>query len=93
MSHAKSTVSAALVVAATAGLAAGCQTTDPYTGEMKTSSATFGALIGAGTGAVPVVETTASSSSVRPSGAGSGHAQTANTIGSPVRSSHRPPRS
>ncbi|HYS51322.1 MAG TPA: OmpA family protein [Burkholderiales bacterium] len=51
MSHAKSTVSAALVVAATAGLAAGCQTTDPYTGEMKTSSATFGALIGAGTGA------------------------------------------
>src|SRR5882762_4066782 len=51
MSHAKSTVSAALVVAAAAGLAAGCQTTDPYTGEMKTSSATFGALIGAGTGA------------------------------------------
>ena len=52
MSHAKSTVSAALVVAAIiAGLAAGCETTDPYTGEKKTSSATFGALIGAGTGA------------------------------------------
>jgi len=32
-------------------LAAGCQTTDPYTGEKKTTSATFGALIGAGTGA------------------------------------------
>ena len=28
-----------------------CQTTDPYTGEKKTTSATFGALIGAGTGA------------------------------------------
>jgi outer membrane protein OmpA-like peptidoglycan-associated protein len=42
---------AALIVAVTTALAAGCQTTDPYTGESKTSSATFGALIGAGTGA------------------------------------------
>jgi len=50
MSHVKSTVSAALVVAAIAGLAAGCETIDPYTGEKKTSSATYGALIGAGTG-------------------------------------------
>lgn len=39
-----------LLVALAAGLA-GCQTTDPYTGQQKTSSATFGALIGAGTGA------------------------------------------
>lgn len=30
---------------------AGCQTTDPYTGEQKTSDATWGAVIGAGTGA------------------------------------------
>jgi outer membrane protein OmpA-like peptidoglycan-associated protein len=44
-------VKAALVVAAIAGLAAGCQTTDPYTGEKKTTSATIGALIGAGAGA------------------------------------------
>ena len=29
----------------------GCQTTDPYTGERKTTSTTFGALIGAGAGA------------------------------------------
>jgi len=50
MSHVKSTVGAALVVAAIAGLAAGCETIDPYTGEKKTSSATYGALIGAGTG-------------------------------------------
>jgi len=42
---------AALIVVVTAALAAGCQTTDPYTGESKTSSATYGALIGAGTGA------------------------------------------
>jgi len=41
---------AALFLAATAALAAGCQTTDPYTGESKTTSATYGALIGAGTG-------------------------------------------
>lgn len=33
-------------------LAAGCQTIDPYTGETKTSSATKGAAIGAGAGAV-----------------------------------------
>ena len=38
------------VFLATALLCA-CQTTDPYTGQQKTSSATFGALIGAGTGA------------------------------------------
>jgi len=38
----------ALVVSATA---AGCQTVDPYTGEKKTSDATYGALIGAGAGA------------------------------------------
>ena len=34
-----------------AAFAAGCMTTDPYTGESKTSSATYGALIGAGAGA------------------------------------------
>ena len=44
-------VRAALAAAAAAVLAAGCQTTDPYTGETKTSSATYGALIGAGAGA------------------------------------------
>lgn len=37
-------------VAAT--LVAGCQTIDPYTGEAKTSSATKGAAIGAGAGAL-----------------------------------------
>ena len=42
---------AALAVVLAAGLAAGCQTTDPYTGETKTTSATYGALIGAGAGA------------------------------------------
>lgn len=42
---------AALVTALAAGLVAGCQTTDPYTGEKKTTSATYGALIGAGVGA------------------------------------------
>jgi outer membrane protein OmpA-like peptidoglycan-associated protein len=41
----------ATLVAALAVAAAGCQTTDPYTGQQKTSSTTFGALIGAGTGA------------------------------------------
>jgi outer membrane protein OmpA-like peptidoglycan-associated protein len=41
----------ALCVAA-AALAVGCQTIDPYTGETKTSSATKGAAIGAGAGAV-----------------------------------------
>ncbi len=33
-------------------LSTGCQTTDPYTGETKTSNATKGAAIGAATGAV-----------------------------------------
>jgi len=47
-----STVKTALVAMLAAGLAAGCQTTDPYTGEAKTTSATYGALIGAGAGAV-----------------------------------------
>jgi len=40
-----------LAVVLAAGFVAGCQTTDPYTGEKKTTSATYGALIGAGTGA------------------------------------------
>jgi len=39
---------AILIVAAIAG----CETVDPYTGDKKTSSATYGALIGAGAGAV-----------------------------------------
>ena len=39
------------VVVAVAAIVAACQTTDPYTGQQKTSSATFGALIGAGAGA------------------------------------------
>jgi outer membrane protein OmpA-like peptidoglycan-associated protein len=51
MSNSNPMVKAALVAAAIAGLAAGCQTTDPYTGEKKTTSATIGALIGAGAGA------------------------------------------
>jgi outer membrane protein OmpA-like peptidoglycan-associated protein len=42
---------AALAALLAAGFTLGCQTTDPYTGEKKTTSATFGALIGAGTGA------------------------------------------
>src|SRR2546427_801529 len=42
------TIVAILLVAA---LAAACETIDPYTGEKKTSSATYGALIGAGAGA------------------------------------------
>jgi len=41
----------ALAVLLATGFVAGCQTTDPYTGEKKTTSATYGALIGAGTGA------------------------------------------
>lgn len=45
-------LNAAVAVVLAAALAAGCQTTDPYTGEQKTSSATYGAIIGAGTGAV-----------------------------------------
>jgi outer membrane protein OmpA-like peptidoglycan-associated protein len=40
------------VFGAAMALAAGCQTIDPYTGEQKTSSATKGAAIGAGAGAV-----------------------------------------
>lgn len=40
------------VCAAAATLAVGCQTLDPYTGEAKTSTATKGAAIGAGAGAV-----------------------------------------
>ena len=44
-------VKTSLVVACAAALAVGCQTTDPYTGQQKTTSATFGALIGAGAGA------------------------------------------
>jgi outer membrane protein OmpA-like peptidoglycan-associated protein len=47
-----SAVKTALIAVLAAGLAAGCQTTDPYTGETKTTSATYGALIGAGAGAV-----------------------------------------
>src|SRR5947209_8033560 len=42
---------ATLVVVLAATFITGCQTTDPYTGEKKTASATFGALIGAGAGA------------------------------------------
>src|SRR5712691_8528534 len=45
-------VKATLVVALAAGLIIGCQTTtDPYTGEKKTTSTALGALIGAGAGA------------------------------------------
>ncbi len=51
MSIANPSVRAALVVTLAAGLVAGCQTTDPYTGEKETTSSTLGALIGAGTGA------------------------------------------
>jgi outer membrane protein OmpA-like peptidoglycan-associated protein len=51
MPIANSAVKATLVAVLAAGFIAGCQTTDPYTGEQKTSSAMFGALIGAGTGA------------------------------------------
>ena len=51
MSIASPAGKAALVAAICAGLTAGCQTTDPYTGEKKTASAAFGALIGAGAGA------------------------------------------
>ena len=44
-------VKTVLAMALAAGLTVGCQTTDPYTGETKTTSATYGALIGAGAGA------------------------------------------
>lgn len=47
----KPVLKAAVVTVLAAGIAAGCQTTDPYTGETKTTSATYGALIGAGAGA------------------------------------------
>jgi outer membrane protein OmpA-like peptidoglycan-associated protein len=50
MSIANPAAKAVLVVAAS--LSIGCQTTtDPYTGERKTTGTTLGALIGAGTGA------------------------------------------
>jgi outer membrane protein OmpA-like peptidoglycan-associated protein len=51
MSIANPAVKAALVAVLATGSVVGCQTTDPYTGEKKTTSATYGALIGAGTGA------------------------------------------
>jgi len=52
MSIANPALKAALVVALVASLSTGCQTTtDPYTGEKKTTSTTLGALIGAGAGA------------------------------------------
>src|SRR5258705_4775395 len=41
----------ALAVLLIGAIAAGCETIDPYTGEKKTSDATYGALIGAGAGA------------------------------------------
>jgi len=44
-------VKAAVAMVVAAGVAVGCQTTDPYTGETKTTSATYGAIIGAGAGA------------------------------------------
>ncbi|MBS3799522.1 MAG: OmpA family protein [Thioalkalivibrio sp.] len=42
----------ALIAAATLALATGCTTTDPYTGEERTSRTAIGAGIGAATGAV-----------------------------------------
>ena len=45
-----STVKAAFALALVASLP-GCKTTDPYSGESKTSRSTYGALIGAGAGA------------------------------------------
>ncbi len=52
MPSANPVVKATLVVVLAAGLIVGCQTTtDPYTGEKKTTSTTLGALIGAGAGA------------------------------------------
>jgi len=41
-----------MLTAVAATLVAGCQTIDPYTGEEKTASATKGAAIGAGAGAL-----------------------------------------
>lgn len=46
------TINRLAICMAAAVLTAGCQTIDPYTGETKTSSATKGAAIGAGAGAV-----------------------------------------
>jgi outer membrane protein OmpA-like peptidoglycan-associated protein len=51
MSIANPAVKAILLAALAACFSVGCQTTDPYTGEKKTTSTTFGALIGAGAGA------------------------------------------
>src|SRR5258706_32375 len=52
MSIANPMVKAAFVAALATSLSIGCQTTtDPYTGEKKTTGTTFGALIGAGAGA------------------------------------------
>lgn len=46
------TIQGLVIGMAAALLTAGCQTIDPYTGESKTSTATKGAAIGAGAGAV-----------------------------------------
>src|SRR2546425_10671251 len=52
MSIANFAVRTALVGPLVAGLVIGCETTtDPYTGEKKTTSTALGALIGAGAGA------------------------------------------
>jgi outer membrane protein OmpA-like peptidoglycan-associated protein len=45
------TLKPAIAALAVAALVTACQTTDPYTGEKKTSDATYGALIGVGVGA------------------------------------------
>ena len=45
------TLKPAVAALAVAALVTACQTTDPYTGEKKTSDATYGALIGVGVGA------------------------------------------
>ena len=50
MNRRQNLVSTAIAAVLTAAIA-GCQTTDPYTGESKTSNATWGAAIGAGAGA------------------------------------------
>ena len=46
------TITHLAALAAAVAITAGCQTIDPYTGEEKTASATKGAAIGAGAGAV-----------------------------------------
>ena len=48
----RNTIRGLAVCVAAATMMTGCQTLDPYTGEAKTSSATKGAAIGAGAGAV-----------------------------------------